>query len=180
VRCIVNTGPLVSAFQSESEGLLAEFAERFYVPAGAFVEYERHGVRGLVEAMERAGLVEVVALTRAETAAASRLAAALVARSPGRTEPAQHLGEAEAIALFESRLELADLLLVDEAPARKLAAERGIPVAGFPGMLARLARRGVLNAEQVRERLVVCQKLGTHYSDALVAEACRLAREGPP
>ncbi|MBI4701907.1 MAG: hypothetical protein HY744_12275 [Deltaproteobacteria bacterium] len=175
MRCVANTGPLVSAFQSESEDLLGELAERLYVPAGAIVEYERHGARALLQGLEQRGLVEIVTLDLAEHETAARLAIALAHRSPGRTEPEHHRGEAEAIALFEGRRLPADLLLIDEAPARRLATARGIPVVGFPGVLARLAREGRLPVAEVRDRLAACQRLGTHYSDALIEEACRLA-----
>jgi predicted nucleic acid-binding protein len=175
MRCVANTGPMVSVFQSESEELLLSFAERVYIPAGALLEYQRHGARELLRLLETRGLVEVIALDVAELERAAQIAGELVLRSPGRTEPSQHAGEADAIALFEARRIVADLLLIDELPARSLAAERGLPVAGFPGLLARLARAGQLDPREVRERLTICQNLGTHYSSALIEEACRLA-----
>lgn len=170
----------MSVFQSESEELLVAFAELIYVPAGALLEYERHGARDLLRALETRGVVEVIALDVAEIRRAAEIAAELVVRSPGRTEPAQHMGEAEAIALFEARRLPAELVLIDEAPARRLAVERGVPVAGFPGLLARLARSGRIGVDELRERLLVCQRLGTHYSADLIEAACRLAIGATP
>ncbi len=62
------------------------------MPAGALVEYERHGARGLLANLEREGLVVVVGLEVAEVDAAVSIARALTERSPGRADPAQHMG----------------------------------------------------------------------------------------
>ncbi|MBI4617964.1 MAG: hypothetical protein HY720_30430 [Planctomycetes bacterium] len=175
MRCIANTGPLISAFQSESESLLGDFSERIYVPSGALPEYERHGARPLLRALESRGLVEVVSLDPVESETAVVLARRLAGQSPNRPDPTDHMGEAEALALFTAGRIRADLLLVDELPARALAMELDVPVAGFPGVLVRLAARGRISAVEVRARLEVCRSLGTHYSQALIDEAHRLA-----
>ena len=55
-----------------------------------------------------------------------------------------HPGEAEALALAASLP--ADLLLVDEFAARRLARLRGVPTQGLLGVLVEAKRRGLLRA----------------------------------
>ena len=53
-----------------------------------------------------------------------------------------HPGEAEALTLATARR--ADLLLVDELAARRLAQRRGVPTQGLLGVLVEAKRRGIL------------------------------------
>lgn len=55
-----------------------------------------------------------------------------------------HPGEAEALALAVALR--ADLLLVDELAARRLARRRGVPTQGLLGVLVEVKRRGLLPA----------------------------------
>lgn len=74
-------------------------------------------------------------------------------RAPGHVQaiPGLHRGETEAIALVE---ELgADALLVDERDATKVAERRGILVIATLAVLARAALRGLIDVDDVSERL---------------------------
>jgi hypothetical protein len=71
-------------------------------------------------------------------------------------------------------MERADLqaveLLLDEAAAREVAQRRGIPIVGFPGILIRACRQGLIGPEEVRDALKECQRQGTHYSNRFIEE----------
>jgi predicted nucleic acid-binding protein len=62
-----------------------------------------------------------------------------------------HLGEIEAILLAEQLG--ADLIILDEKPARRVAAERGLRVTGTLGILKEAAVRGLIDLPVAVERL---------------------------
>jgi len=68
-----------------------------------------------------------------------------IERSPAAVEaiPTLHAGELAAISLAEELQ--ADLLLIDEALGRKIAADRHIPVSGTIGVIELAAERGMLD-----------------------------------
>lgn len=82
-------------------------------------------------------------------------------------------GELEAMALY--RKLLADGLLVDDQRARKVARFNGMRVIGSVGVLLTARERGLVQA--LRPLLETIRLSGIHISDALVAEALRLAGE---
>ena len=61
-------------------------------------------------------------------------------------------GEAEAIAIAEELR--ADLVLLDEHEARKIASERGLAVAGTIGVLEQAAARELIELPEVLRRLI--------------------------
>ncbi len=74
-----------------------------------------------------------------------------VVTSPDETLEALDFGEREAILLAE-RLE-ADLIILDERAARRVAAERGLKVVGLLGILAQSAKRKLIDLPAAIERL---------------------------
>lgn len=73
--------------------------------------------------------------------------------SPNTTVPDidLHPGERDALCIALERG--ADLVLVDDQAARRVAREHGIPVTGTLGVLERAAERGLLNLEQAIDAL---------------------------
>lgn len=82
-------------------------------------------------------------------------------------------GELEAMALY--RKLSADELLLDDQRARKVARFNGMRVIGSVGVLLAARQRGHIQA--LRPLLETIRRSGIHISDALVAEALRLAGE---
>jgi hypothetical protein len=82
-------------------------------------------------------------------------------------------GELEAMALY--RKLLADELLLDDQRARKVARFNGMRVIGSVGVLLAARQRGHIQA--LRPLLESIRRSGIHISDALVAQALRLAGE---
>jgi predicted nucleic acid-binding protein len=83
-------------------------------------------------------------------------------------------GELEAMALYK-RLH-AELLLVDDHRARKVAYLNGIEVVGSLGVLLRAKESGFIM--EIRPLVRAIQAAGVHYGVQLVEEALRLTGEG--
>lgn len=178
-RVVSNTGPLISALQSERVDILRQLYDVIVIPDSELVEFEKHGAASEIQALIEDGFVVVHTLSDADKKAAQEIAEA-IARSPlsKDKEAAHHYPEAEAAVLM-NRPELgAREMLLDELAARAIAQERGIPVVGFAGVLIRASRQDLLSPEAVRDALEVCQRQGTHYSDHFIAETYRRLKEG--
>jgi len=61
-------------------------------------------------------------------------------------------------------------LLVDELAAREVAERQGVAIVGFPGILIRACKQGLMTPEEVRDALQECQRQGTHYSIQFIEE----------
>ncbi|HMP81090.1 MAG TPA: DUF3368 domain-containing protein [Verrucomicrobiota bacterium] len=81
-------------------------------------------------------------------------------------------GEAEAIALAK---ELGCEVILDDLPARKLAAKQNVSVVGLLGLLVRAKNSRRLT--EIRPLVEALRRENFFFSEALVAEALRLARE---
>jgi predicted nucleic acid-binding protein len=57
-----------------------------------------------------------------------------------------------------------------EIRALEVAQRRGIPIVGFPGILIRACRQGLIGPEEVRDALRECQRQETHYSNRFIEE----------
>lgn len=81
-------------------------------------------------------------------------------------------GEAEAIALAK---EMGCQVILDDLQARKLAAKQNVPCIGLLGVMLRAKHSGKLTA--IRPLVEALHRENFFFSEALIAEALRLARE---
>jgi predicted nucleic acid-binding protein len=176
---VSNTGPLISAFQSQRMDILRQLYEALIIPNSELPELEMHGAAKELGELIDTGFVRLLPLTQTERESALAIADA-IAQSPFTKDrvAAHHQAEADAIALM-SRPDLrAREILLDERSARTVAQARGVPVVGFAGVLIRASRQHLLAAEDVRDALLRCQRQGTHYSDQFIADVVRRLQAG--
>jgi len=172
LRAVVsNTGPSISALQSDCAHVLGQFYDLICIPVSVLAELKEHGADAEMDAWIAAGFVRIQELTPAERQTVQTIAKE-IAQSPMSRDkdPAQHYPEAEAIALMEREHWDAAELLMDELAVRETAQRREIALVGFPGLLIRACQQGLLTPEQVRDALTECQRQGTHYSNQSIAE----------
>ncbi|MBI3760676.1 MAG: hypothetical protein HY260_02275, partial [Chloroflexi bacterium] len=171
---VSNTGPIISAFQSERVDVLRQLYDVIFIPDTELAEFEKHGAEGEIRELIDDGFVIVHRLSDTEKQTAREMAEAIASSSLSKDkEAAHHYPEAEAMVLM-SRLEAdAQEILLDELAARSIAQEHGIAVIGFAGVLIRASRQDLLSAEAVRDALMTCQQQGTHYSDQFIGEIYR-------
>jgi predicted nucleic acid-binding protein len=173
---VSNTGPLISAFQSDSFALITALFGTVHISETCMTELIGHGWE---EALARFGS-RIVShkLTDSEAAQVAELARRIAAHPTSKdSEPGHHLGEAEVMVLVQ-RPELAGtVLLLDELAARAIAAETGLDISGFAGVLLLAVDEGLLTADEVRERLERCQRQGTHYNAAFIERIYQAAKE---
>lgn len=177
---VSNTGPLISALQCGRFDILQQFYDVIHVPASVEKELISHNA-GLEtqEAIQERFIVVHDDLTQEKRAIAEAMATAIADASTSHNKnPAHHRPEAEAIALM-GRADLAAIeLLLDEATAREMADLRDIPIVGFPGILIRACRQGLISPEAVREALLDCRRQGTHYGLTFIERIYGQLREG--
>ena len=139
-RIVSNTGPLISleklqqgyAFIRQlydtiiiSVGVLHEVAEGQFATPHAYLQHY-----GIVD------LIEVQVVSRSEQLPeAARL----------------HIGEAQAIQLVR---ELALPLLIEETVGRRVAQRLGIPISGIAGQIITAFHRGIITAQEARNKLL--------------------------
>ena len=101
-----------------------------------------------------------------------------VAAASHRLAETRFLGHGESEAINLAREINADLLLTDDRKARRLANSLGIQCTGLLGLVVRARQSGQLHsAQDFIEALE--QRGGLYLSDAVKAEALRLAGEQP-
>ena len=171
---VSNTGPLISAFQCGRTDLLRRYFRVIHIPQSELDEFQRHNAAEEIERLIDEGLVKVHVLTPEECRRAEEIARRIANRPSARVKEYQHhLPEAQAIVLMEREDLDADVILLDGQAVREVAAESGLPVAGFVAILVKACLEGLLSAEQIRTLLEVCQAAGTRYSNALIEEIYR-------
>jgi len=176
---VSNTGPLISALQCGCLPLLYQFYDLVHVPVSEVAEFEGHGAGEELRRMIDSGFIVPHTLTEPEQQVARAIAEEIAASPMSRNkDPLHHYPEAEAIALMARDGLDAVELLIDERAAREIAQRRGVPIVGFPGLLIRTCRQGMMTPEQVRDALVECQRQGTHYSTALITQSYERLRKG--
>ena len=172
---ISNTGPLISAFQSDSLAVLTELFSQVHVTRACITELTRHGWRDTLTYAH--ALIITQALTPAEDALAQTYAQR-IANHPLSKDPvpANHLGEAEVMALAQRPQYMDTILLIDEQAARVVALNMVLKVSGFAGVLLLAVNERLLTPDEVKRRLELCRTQGTHYSAAFIERAYQLAK----
>ena len=174
---VSNTGPLISAFQSDSFSLLTQIFAQIHISPVCAAELTKHGWEQEVQAA--APKLVIVTLTQEEQQHAGELARQ-IALHPNTNDlkVENHLGEAQAIVL-SLRLEYQDdLLLLDELAARAIARQQGTKLSGFPGTLLLAVQGGLISANDLKARLEKCRIQGTHYGVAFIQQVYDMARKG--
>ncbi len=174
---VCNTGPLISAFQSDSFPLLAQIFTGIHVSNVCFGELVLHGWDTEVQAATPP--LVIVPLTPEEEQQAYKIAEQ-IAGHPQNSDPVieNHLGEAQAITLSLRPEYYGDVLLLDELAARAVAKQFGIRLSGFPGVLLLAAQAGLITADELRNRLERCRQKGTHYGISFIQQVFEMARQG--
>jgi predicted nucleic acid-binding protein len=173
---ISNTGPLISAFQSNSFNLLSQIFSEIHTSSICVTELIKHGWEKNIEsASPKLVIVELIpdeedqALHTAEQ----------IARHPDTNDPnsINHLGEAQAIVLALRAEYRNDLLLLDELAARAIAKQLKVKLSGFPGVLLLAVQVGLISPEDLRTRLEKCRTEGTHYGTAFIQQVYKMAKQ---
>ena len=172
-----NTGPLISIFQSASTDIIAALFERVIISSACAAELIRHGWEE--ELHRNTTIITQVGLNEQEKLRSMEIAQRIASHPQSRdTNLDNHIGESEVIVLA-ARDEFANhLLLLDELAARAVALEVGVKISGFAGVLLLAVSEGLLSPEDVRDRLLLCQQQGTHYSDVFIDQIYRAAKDG--
>ena len=170
VAAAADTGPLLSAFQCDGLQYLRRYVARVHIAPRQVGEFVKDGADEWVSELIVDGFVAPASqLTDEEAQQASRLAGRIAGHEFSRDpDPASHLSEAELLVVAQRPELRCRLVLLDEKAARAVADAMGLRVTGFPGILARAGREGVLGAAEIRNLLRRCRQHGTHYSDELI------------
>ncbi len=173
---ISDTGPLISAFQSDSLALLARIFPMLHIPVACAEELENHGWSR--EVSDASDHLIIVKLTEDEEKYALSFAEQ-VARHPDTNDlvAENHLGEAQAIVLALRSEHKNDLLLIDELAARTVASQTKVRLSGFPGVLLLATRAGFISAENLKTRLEICREKGTHYGKNFIRQVFRMSKQ---
>lgn len=171
-----NTGPLISAFQSNSFTLLRQLFAEVHVSTVCTEELIRHGWETAVQAATPQ--LVIVKLTSKEEKQALGIAAQ-IAQHPGTNDPVieNHLGEAQVITLALRLEHRDDVLLLNELAARTIAKQLGIQLSGFPGVLLLAVQVGLISPDELKRRLEQCRMQGTHYGTAFIQQVYEMARQ---
>lgn len=172
-----NTGPLISAFQSDSFTLLTKIFAEVHISAICAAELVRHGWE--VELNAAAPQLKVVTLTSHEEKKALAIAS-LIAQHPDTNDPIveNHLGEAQVIILAQRPEYRHDVLLLDELAARAVAKQNKVRLSGFPGVLLLAVQTGLISAAELKNRLEICRIQGTHYGVKFIQQVYEMAQKG--
>ena len=173
---ISNTGPLISAFQSDSFELITNIFAEVRISSVCRSELIRHGWENEIQAAEPK--LMIVALTTEEEQAA-QLIAKQIAQHPDTNDPVveNHLGEAQVVIVARRHEHRNDLLLLDELAARAIAREQGVNLSGFPGVLRLAVQNGLISAEDLQARLEACRMQGTHYGVSFIQQVYEMAKQ---
>ncbi|MBI4670490.1 MAG: hypothetical protein HY741_02320 [Chloroflexi bacterium] len=173
---LCNTGPLISAFQSDSIALFTLLFREIHTTEACITELAKHGWQASVE--QARSFIVTQSLTLEENSMARNLAEKIAAHPLSQdANPAGHLGEAQVMALAQRSIYSETIILLDERAARAVALESGLNVSGFAGALILAVNEQWIEPEQVKARLEQCRRQGTPYSEALIERAYQLAQE---
>ena len=169
---VSNTGPLISAIQSDCIPILFQYYDQIHIPADELLEYQKHGAGQEIGKLVDSGFLVVHQdFTASENDAAKAIAEEIAGHQSTRDKNwAHHIPESFAMVLMlRSNLGAVELLL-DELAAREVARLRKIPIIGFPGILIRACQQGMMEPEEVKSLLEMCQMQGTHYSPRFIGD----------
>ena len=160
---VSNSSPLVALARIQRLNLLAKLYQRIPIPAGVHQEVTVAG-RGLpgAEEVRRAGWIEVAAPN-------APLDSALA-------QACQTLGAGERGAILLARSLRADLILLDESKARRIARDAGLPMMGCLGILEAGHRNGLV--PDLRQTYIDLLHEGIRFDIRLLQES--LKRSGLP
>jgi predicted nucleic acid-binding protein len=170
-----DTGPLISAFQSESFPLLTQLFPEVHIAPACLAELIQHGWE--TEVRSASSALRIVKLTSSEQRRA-RAVARQIAHHPATNDGIveHHLGEAQVLVLALRARYRNDVLLLDELAARAVAKEMRVKLSGFPGVLLLAVQGGLLSAEELKERLERCRTQGTHYGVTFIKQVYDMAK----
>lgn len=173
---ISDTGPLISAFQSNSLGILLQLFTGIRISTICRDELLQHGWGEEVNEVE-SNLV-TVQLTVTEEQQSLSVAERIAQYSVARDRIVEnHLGEAQAIVMALRGEYQRDLLLLDELAARAVAKRMDVRLSGFPGVLLVAVQRGLISAEELQARLQTCREQGTHYGVSFIRQVYEMAKQ---
>ena len=167
---VSDTGPLISAFQSNRFSLLHALLGDIAVPRIVAEELERHGWGEEL----RCSAIHVVDLLEKELSEAVELAGQ-IANHSRRPNNIGHDGESQAIVLACRSEPTYDLLLIDERIARETAKSLGLEVTGFPGVLLMGCRSKLIGPDDLKSCLHECSQQGTYYGKSLIESVYQMA-----
>jgi predicted nucleic acid-binding protein len=173
---ISDTGPLISAFQSNSFEVLAQIFAEIHISPVCHSELITHGWEQSVTAAS-AKLI-ITPLTTDEEKRAWHIAEQIAKQTDtGDKKVANHLGEAQVIILALRPEYQQEILLLDELAARSVARSLSVKLSGFPGVLLLAVQGGLITAEDLRNRLEACHRQGTHYGRRFIQEVYQMAHQ---
>lgn len=160
---VSNSSPLISLARIGRLSILASFFGRILVPSDVHYEVTAAG-RGLPGADEvrNAEWIEVAQQTSTADSALERAC--------------QDLGAGERSAILLARHLAADLILMDELKARRIAREAGLVTIGCLGVLEAGARKGLV--PDLRQTYIDLLRQGIRFDMRLLRDS--LARLGLP
>jgi len=163
VIVVSNSSPLIALARIGRLNLLASFYKRILIPAEVQHEVTVTG-RGLpgAEEVRSASWIEVISQ-----------------KSPAHPSLAwacQHLGAGERASILLAKSLEADLVLLDDWKARRVAQDAGLSVAGCLGILEAGARRGLV--PELRQVYIDLLRQGIRFDIRLLQDS--LARLGLP
>jgi len=169
-----NAGPISAFLLVDRVELLFSIFPQVHIPGKVREELRQADFMADVLRMEREGKILTVNLADEEKAAAQGIVCEIETANPER-----HLGEAEAMMLCEKLH--ADLLLLDEEPARRVASSRGLRIVGSLGILLENVRRGNVTARELKEiiDLMMCQgvRISESLKDDVINKAYMMEKE---
>jgi predicted nucleic acid-binding protein len=163
VIVVSNSSPLIALARIGRLNLLASFYKRILIPAEVQYEVTVAG-RGLpgAEEVRNAHWIEV--------------APQKPPADPSLAQACQSLGAGERGAILLAKSLEADLVLMDEWKARRVARDAGLSVVGCLGILEAAARRGVVS--DLRQAYIDLLRQGIRFDIRLLQDS--VARLGLP
>lgn len=160
---VSNSSPLIALARIRRLNLLASFYKRVLIPAEVHHEVTVAGLR--LPGAEEVRNAQWIEVASQETPPDSSL-----------VEACRNLGAGERGAILLAKSLEADLLLLDEAKARRIAQDAGLSVVGCLGILEAGARRGLV--PDLRQAYIDLLRHGIRFDLRLLQAS--LARLGLP